>query len=121
MKMAMVKVRGRQQVSDSKSLRNMEPSVRFARSRIRTCSRRRTFEASAKRDLTTGEMAFSLCSTHHDAYDAQLFAIHPDTLSIVAAPDISPADIGLDGDALALKQRRPHRGRSHLALRVDPE
>ena len=48
-------------------------------------------------------------STHHDAYDAQLFAIHPDTLSIVAAPDISPTDIGLGEYALALKQRRPHR------------
>ena len=58
MKMAMVKVRGRQQVFDSKSFRNMEPSVRFARSRIRTCSRRPTFEANAKRGLTTGEMAF---------------------------------------------------------------
>jgi len=50
-----------------------------------------------------------LCATHHDAYDAQLFAIHPETLSIIAAPDISPASIGLDGGVLAVKQRRPHR------------
>ena len=50
-----------------------------------------------------------LCSTHHDTYDAQLFSIHPETLSIVAAPDISPADIGLGGDTLAVKQGRPHR------------
>jgi HNH endonuclease len=53
-----------------------------------------------------------LCSTHHDAYDAQLFSIDPETLSIVAAPDISPADIGLGGGALAVKQGRPiARGR----------
>jgi len=50
-----------------------------------------------------------LCSTHHDAYDAQLFAIHPDTLSIVTGPDISPAAIGLGANVLAVKQKRPHR------------
>ena len=35
-----------------------------------------------------------LCSTHPDAFDAQLFAIHPDTLSIVTGPDIAPNAIG---------------------------
>jgi putative restriction endonuclease len=50
-----------------------------------------------------------LCSTHHDAFDAQLFAIHPDTLSIVTAPDVDPAAIGLGSDLLAPKHRRPHR------------
>ena len=50
-----------------------------------------------------------LCSTHHDAFDAHLFAIHPDTLSIITAPEISPAAIGLDTVALAPKQKRPHR------------
>ena len=50
-----------------------------------------------------------LCSTHHDAYDAQLFAIHPDTLTIITGPDVSPTAIGLGTDVLAVKQRRPHR------------
>ena len=35
-----------------------------------------------------------LCATHLDAYDAQLFAIHPETLSI-----------WLDGGVLAVKQK----------------
>ena len=34
-----------------------------------------------------------LCSTHHDAYDAHLFAIDPDNLSIVTDPKISPTAI----------------------------
>jgi putative restriction endonuclease len=50
-----------------------------------------------------------LCSTHHDAYDAELFAIHPDTLSIITGPDISAAAIGLGADVLAVEQKRPHR------------
>jgi putative restriction endonuclease len=50
-----------------------------------------------------------LCSTHHDAYDAQLFAIHPDTLSIITEPDVSPAAIGLGTSLLAVKHKRPHR------------
>jgi putative restriction endonuclease len=50
-----------------------------------------------------------LCSTHHDAFDAQLFAIHPDTLSIVTGPDIAPNAIGLSAEVLAVKHRRPHR------------
>ena len=49
-----------------------------------------------------------LCSTHHDAFYAQLFTIHPDTLSIIAAPDIEPAAIGLDHSVLAVKHRKPH-------------
>jgi hypothetical protein len=50
-----------------------------------------------------------LCSTHHDAYDAQLLAIHPDTLSIVTGPGVTPASIGLGTNILAVKHRRPHR------------
>jgi putative restriction endonuclease len=50
-----------------------------------------------------------LCSTHHDAYDAQLFVIQPDTLSIVTGPDISPTAIGLGADVLAVKHGKPHR------------
>jgi hypothetical protein len=36
-----------------------------------------------------------LCSTHHDAFDAHLFAIEPETLSIVAAPGVSCESIGI--------------------------
>jgi len=50
-----------------------------------------------------------LCSTHHDAYDAQLFAIHPDTLSIMTGPGVTGAAIGLGTNVLAVKHRRPHR------------
>jgi hypothetical protein len=50
-----------------------------------------------------------LCSTHHDAYDAHLFAIHPDTLSIITGPGVTSAAIGLGANALAVKHRRPHR------------
>jgi HNH endonuclease len=50
-----------------------------------------------------------LCSTHHDAYDAHLFAIHPDTLSVVTGREISPAAIGLGTRLLAVKHKRPHR------------
>ena len=35
-----------------------------------------------------------LCSTHHDAFYAQLFTIHPDTLSIIAAPALNPPPSG---------------------------
>ena len=49
-----------------------------------------------------------LCSTHHDAYDAYLFAIHPDTLSIVTDPKISPTAIGLGTSVLAVMHKRPH-------------
>lgn len=50
-----------------------------------------------------------LCSTHHDAYDAQLFAIHPDTLSIITVPGVTPTAIGLSANLLALKHKKPHR------------
>jgi putative restriction endonuclease len=36
-----------------------------------------------------------LCSTHHDAFDAHLFTIHPDTLAIATMPSISAASIGI--------------------------
>ena len=49
-----------------------------------------------------------LCSTHHDAYDAYLFAIHPDALSIVTDPKISPIAIGLGASVLAVMHKRPH-------------
>jgi hypothetical protein len=36
-----------------------------------------------------------------------MFAIHPDTLAIVAGPEINAASIGLGGKVIAVKQRRP--------------
>jgi hypothetical protein len=41
--------------------------------------------------------------------NSQLFAIDPDALSIIAAPNIHPATIGLDGGVLAVNSGRPHR------------
>ena len=49
-----------------------------------------------------------LCSTHHDAYDAHMFAIDPDTLTIITAPKISAASIGLSTNFTKLNDRRPH-------------
>ena len=47
--------------------------------------------------------------THHDAYDAHLFAIHPDTLSILTSPAITSTAIGLGTSVLAAKHKKPHR------------
>ena len=58
-----------------------------------------------------------LCSTHHDAYDAQLFAIHPDTLAIITMPGVTSTAIGLNASLLAPMHRRPHR--DALAWRFD--
>jgi hypothetical protein len=52
--------------------------------------------------------------------NSQLFAIDPDALSIIAAPNIHPATIGLDGGVLAVNSGRPHRDALVLAIRVDP-
>jgi putative restriction endonuclease len=44
-----------------------------------------------------------LCSTHHDAFDAHLFTIDPDTLAIATMPSVSPASIGITPG-----HRQPH-------------
>jgi hypothetical protein len=49
-----------------------------------------------------------LCSTHHDAFDAHLFIIHPDTLKIETLPGVSPSSIGLALTVLAPLHFRPH-------------
>jgi putative restriction endonuclease len=49
-----------------------------------------------------------LCSTHHDAFDAHLFAIQPETLAIVTMPGVTPESIGITTDVLAPLRRRPH-------------
>ena len=49
-----------------------------------------------------------LCSTHHDAFDAHLFTIHPDTLVIATIPSVSPASIGITTKTLTPVHRQPH-------------
>jgi putative restriction endonuclease len=50
-----------------------------------------------------------LCSTHHDAFDAHLFSVHPDTLAIQSAPGVSLSSIGVVAAVLAPAHQRPHR------------
>lgn len=49
-----------------------------------------------------------LCSTHHDAFDAHLFAIHPETLIIYTMPGVSPSSIGITTEVLGVLHRQPH-------------
>jgi hypothetical protein len=49
-----------------------------------------------------------LCSTHHDAFDAHLFAINPDTLEIDTMPGITPDAIGITTAILAVLHHKPH-------------
>jgi putative restriction endonuclease len=49
-----------------------------------------------------------LCATHHLAFDAGLFVIHPDTLEIVLAPGIDAETLGIQGKTLATMRARPH-------------
>jgi len=49
-----------------------------------------------------------LCSTHHAAFDAPLFVIHPDTLTIETNPGVSPSSIGITEKTLAAIHGRPH-------------
>jgi hypothetical protein len=49
-----------------------------------------------------------LCSTHHDAFDAHLFTIHPETLAIETMPNVSPASIGISTKLLATIHQQPH-------------
>jgi len=50
-----------------------------------------------------------LCSTHHDAFDAHLFRIHPDTLSIEMMPGVSTTSIGIIANTLAPLNKQPHQ------------
>jgi HNH endonuclease len=49
-----------------------------------------------------------LCSTHHDAFDAHLFAVQPDTLVIETMPSVSPSSIGITVKALSAIHGQPH-------------
>jgi putative restriction endonuclease len=49
-----------------------------------------------------------LCSTHHDAFDAHLFAIRPDTLEILTMPDVPSSNIGITVKVLSTAHSKPH-------------
>jgi putative restriction endonuclease len=49
-----------------------------------------------------------LCSTHHDAFDAHLFAIHPNTHVVVTMPGVSPSSIGIAAKVLTPLRQCPH-------------
>jgi putative restriction endonuclease len=49
-----------------------------------------------------------LCSTHHDAFDAHLFAIHPETLAIATMPGVSPLSVGITAKILTPLHQKPH-------------
>ena len=49
-----------------------------------------------------------LCATHHDAFDAHLFAINPISGEIACRPDVEPAQIGLHERTIAVLKSSPH-------------
>jgi hypothetical protein len=49
-----------------------------------------------------------LCSTHHDAFDAHLFTINPETLAIETMPTVSPPSIGITTESLTSIHQHPH-------------
>jgi putative restriction endonuclease len=49
-----------------------------------------------------------LCATHHLAFDADLFAIHPNTLEIVIAGGLDRDTLGIQGSTLATMRAKPH-------------
>jgi hypothetical protein len=49
-----------------------------------------------------------LCATHHLAFDADLFAINPDTLEIVVADGLDRVALGIEARTLATTRARPH-------------
>jgi len=49
-----------------------------------------------------------LCSTHHDAFDAHLFTINPETLAIETMPSVSPTSIGITTKSLTPIHQHPH-------------
>lgn len=108
-KRAMVNIRARQQVFRFQVL--AEYGTKCAFCSITHPNLVKAAHIRGKRDKGSDDWrnGLPLCSTHHDAYDAHLFAIHPDTLSIVICPDISREAIGLATPILAVKHKRPHR------------
>jgi hypothetical protein len=49
-----------------------------------------------------------LCATHHNAFDAFLFGIDPETLALRTRADVSASDIGLGGARLHPLRNQPH-------------
>ncbi|MGC2410367.1 MAG: HNH endonuclease [Methyloceanibacter sp.] len=109
MRKAMVNVRARQQVFRFQVL--AQYGTKCAVCSITHPSLVKAAHIRGKREKGSDDWrnGIPLCSTHHDAYDAQLFAIDPDTLSIITGPGVTPAAIGLGTIVIAVKHRRPHR------------
>lgn len=49
-----------------------------------------------------------LCLNHHAALDAGMFAIQPNTMSIMLAPGCTKQDLGLENETLNTLQNAPH-------------
>lgn len=49
-----------------------------------------------------------LCSTHHDAFDAFLFGIEPQSLALKINPKVDAKQIGIQLGSLQLLRNRPH-------------
>jgi putative restriction endonuclease len=49
-----------------------------------------------------------LCATHHVAFDADLFAIDPETLEIIVSDEPGPEALGIQGTAIQTMKGRPH-------------
>jgi hypothetical protein len=116
-KKAMVNVRTRQQVFRFQVLQRY--GSKCAVCSITHPSLLKAAHIREKRDKGSDDWrnGLPLCSTHHDAYDAHMFAIDPDTLSIMTAPKISASSIGLSTSSIELNHRRPHR--DALAWRLE--
>jgi putative restriction endonuclease len=49
-----------------------------------------------------------LCATHHIAFDADLFGIHPDTLEIIFSRGLGGEALGIQGRVMQTMRSRPH-------------
>jgi putative restriction endonuclease len=49
-----------------------------------------------------------LCATHHVEFDADLFAIHPETLQIVLREGVDRESLGISVEVLSVARARPH-------------
>lgn len=49
-----------------------------------------------------------LCANHHEAFDANLFAIVPEVLEIQVAPNVTRESIGIHTERIEPLQNRPH-------------
>ena len=91
---ALVKVRARQQVFRFQVLAQYGAKCAVCSITHPTLLKAAHIRGKREKGSDDWRNGLPLCATHHDACDAQLFAIHPETLSI-----------WLDGGVLAVKQK----------------